>query len=135
MSDYAFSIEEKPIPLQRAGISGKRVFTKPETRAWQNKVKHYARKSIGRSPPLEGAVSLSVTFLKAVPPSWPRSKREKAINGELWPTGRPDLSNLVKSIEDAMNGIIYLDDSQIVNLHVVKAYSQKHAVLVRCAAI
>ena len=31
-----------------------------------------------------------------------------------FPTGRPDLTNLEKTVEDAMNGIVYRDDAQIV---------------------
>jgi Holliday junction resolvase RusA-like endonuclease len=35
-------------------------------------------------------------------------------------TGKPDTSNLVKAIEDALNGIAYYDDSQIVKLFAAK---------------
>lgn len=35
-------------------------------------------------------------------------------------TGKPDTSNLVKAIEDALNGIAYYDDSQIVQLYAAK---------------
>lgn len=40
----------------------------------------------------------------------PRPKRTKL----LCPTSRPDLTNLEKTVEDAMNGIVYPDDAQIV---------------------
>jgi Holliday junction resolvase RusA-like endonuclease len=30
---------------------------------------------------------------------------------------------VLKSVEDAMNGVVYKDDSQIVNIHVSKVYS------------
>jgi Holliday junction resolvase RusA-like endonuclease len=108
------------------------VFTKPETRAWQRVVANHARKAMGAVMPHEGPVSLSVQFYQAVPRSWSRKKRGEALSCKLWPTSRPDLSNLVKSIEDACIGILYLDDSQIVSLQVIKLFSERPAVLVRC---
>ena len=38
------------------------------------------------------------------------------------PTGKPDVLKLGRAVEDAMNGVIYLDDSQIVEEHLSKVY-------------
>jgi Holliday junction resolvase RusA-like endonuclease len=135
MSEVKFTIEGKPVPWQRAGLNGGRLFTKPETRAWQKVVANHARKAMGVVMPYEGPVSLSVQFHQAVPNSWPKKKRADALSCALWPTSRPDLSNLVKSIEDACIGILYLDDSQIVSLEVLKTYSLGAGVLVRCCPV
>ena len=50
-----------------------------------------------------------------------RAQRVKMLTGEvsLWvkiyrPQKRGDLSNRIKSLEDAMTGIVYADDSQVV---------------------
>jgi Holliday junction resolvase RusA-like endonuclease len=37
---------------------------------------------------------------------------------------RRDLSNVVKSVEDGLNGVVWADDSQIAELHVVRDYSK-----------
>ena len=39
-----------------------------------------------------------------------------------WATSRPDLDNLYKAVTDAMNGIVYKDDSQIVRGLLEKGY-------------
>lgn len=44
---------------------------------------------------------------------------------------KPDVSNLVKAVEDALAGVIYADDKQIVSLCVEKRYSPAPGVLIR----
>lgn len=55
-----------------------------------------------------GPVLMSLVSHRHVPPSWPRRRRgEQDI-------AKPDASNILKLVEDALNGIAYRDDSQIV---------------------
>lgn len=67
--------------------------------------------------PLTGALSVTLIFSKRPPKAlknkWTREK----------PTRRPDLDNYIKLALDALNGIAWLDDSQIVQLNAVKRYS------------
>ena len=75
--------------------------------------------------PLEGALSLTVKVYREIPKSFSRKKRAQAIEGSLRPTTKPDLSNLVKGIEDALNSIIYRDDAQLVDVDLQKFYSEQ----------
>lgn len=59
-------------------------------------------------------VSVSLVIQRALPKSKP-----KAIDRE-YDTVKPDCSNVLKAIEDALNGIAYDDDKQIVECYVVK---------------
>ena len=72
--------------------------------------------------PIEGPVLLVVTAYYAVPKSWSKKKRMDALNGHIRPVVKPDLSNIVKAIEDGMNKIVYKDDSQIVSVTLAKYY-------------
>ena len=74
--------------------------------------------------PLEGplAVRLDVGFI--VPASWSRTKRAAALDGALRPTGRPDADNLIKLVCDPLNGLLWRDDSQVVELTVTKRYAE-----------
>ena len=74
--------------------------------------------------PLEGPVMLSVQEFRAIPQSWSRKKREAALEGSIFPTTKPDMSNIVKGIEDAMNGIVWHDDSQVVITRTMKIYDE-----------
>jgi Holliday junction resolvase RusA-like endonuclease len=59
----------------------------------------------------------------AIPKSWPKWRQGAAENGLVWHTIRPDASNVLKAVEDALQGVVYRDDSQIVSVVVQKAYS------------
>ena len=45
--------------------------------------------------------------------------------GLIFPTKKPDTDNIAKAILDALNGLAYYDDAQVVNLEVQKRYSNE----------
>ena len=58
----------------------------------------------------------SIIFMMPMPKSWSKKKREKML---LWPhQQKPDLSNLLKALEDAL----YSDDSKIYRYERVAKY-------------
>jgi Holliday junction resolvase RusA-like endonuclease len=58
-----------------------------------------------------------------IPISKPKKWKVVALSGDIKPTGKPDASNLLKNIEDIMNGIYWKDDAQITRASVIKRYS------------
>ena len=77
----------------------------------------------GVRAPMEGALRLRMEVRKAIPPSWSRKEKAAALAGTRRPTGKPDVDNLAKLVGDALNGIVWRDDAQIVDLHVSKIYA------------
>jgi Holliday junction resolvase RusA-like endonuclease len=73
--------------------------------------------------PLTGPLAVSVLLALPVPASWPKKRKEEALEGLRYPTGRPDCDNLAKLVLDALNGVFWGDDAQIVNLRVTKTYA------------
>lgn len=70
-----------------------------------------------KQPPIAGPVKLSVEFI------FPRPKNAiwKTRPMPSMPhTKKPDCSNLIKGVEDCLNGVLWVDDSQIVTLEVLK---------------
>ena len=51
-----------------------------------------------------------------------KAKRARALDGQEIP-GKPDLDNVAKGVLDALNGVAYVDDTQVVRLLVQKQYS------------
>lgn len=53
-------------------------------------------------------------------------KRIYAIkNGQELPCKKPDIDNVIKIILDALNGIAYKDDCQVVEVIAVKKYTEE----------
>ena len=65
--------------------------------------------------PLEGMIILSVKAYKSIPKSFSKVKHNLAVIGELRPLSKPDLKNIIAGIEDALTGLIWRDDSQVVS--------------------
>lgn len=64
-----------------------------------------------------------INVFKTIPKGFSKKKTEKALKGEIRPTVKPDCDNIAKNINDALNGIAYTDDKQIVSLTINKFYS------------
>jgi Holliday junction resolvase RusA-like endonuclease len=89
-------------------------YTPKKTMVWEDVVRMEAK--IFEKDKFSKDIPLIVTMqvLLPVPKSFSRIKREMALDNKLRPTTRPDLDNYIKSCLDAMNGILYEDDSQVV---------------------
>ena len=90
--------------------------------------KTYIRLLAGKTykgPPLEGAIFLRVMVYRHPPASWGKVRIAAALAGQIRPTTKPDLTNLVKGIEDALNGLVWTDDARIVEQHTGKWYADR----------
>lgn len=70
-------------------------------------------------------VNIYITTNIAIPKSFSKKKREQALAVMLRPIVKPDIDNVCKTILDALNGIAFDDDKQIVRLNAEKYYSEK----------
>jgi len=66
----------------------------------------------------------------AIPKSFSKKKADLARMGMIRPQIKPDCDNYAKNINDAMNGIVFPDDKQIVSLIVRKWYADTEKVTV-----
>lgn len=72
---------------------------------------------------IDGPCLLSINAFFEIPKSKSKRFREAALKGDERPTKKPDLSNIIKGIEDSLNGLTYKDDACIVHLACQKFYS------------
>jgi Holliday junction resolvase RusA-like endonuclease len=89
----------------------------PRLRAWSTAVGRTAldaRARSGLSVPLSVAATVDLVFLL------PRPQRTKRID----PDCRPDLDKLVRAVLDALTGVVWIDDGQVVALSARKTYAR-----------
>lgn len=110
------------------------VYKATADRKYEDSVRKAATDIMAGRDPLEGPLSLSLRFRLPIPKSYSKRARASMAAGEIAPTSKPDLSNLVKAIEDAMNGVVFVDDSQVVRSFQTKIYAERPGVDVRVEA-
>ena len=121
-----FSVEGNPVPKGRPRFArrGKFVSTySPKTTVdYETLVSTSAKQAMGATEPLETPLAAYIYITLPIPASYSKKRTAACLSGEERPTKRSDIDNYCKAIFDGMNGIVYVDDSQIVSLHSTKRY-------------
>jgi Holliday junction resolvase RusA-like endonuclease len=120
MTGLKIEIEGDPIPLARAR-GARSGFYDPQHIAKRNFAIDVLSK-IPRDKLIETPISFDLIFVIKMPKSWSLKKRAKILDSPHAQT--PDIDNLVKFIFDALNGVIYNDDSQIFKVEAVKMWGE-----------
>ena len=103
-------------------------YSPQKTKTYEDEIRMMARAAMGSSEVLETPVTVAIYIRVGIPASFSKQKRKDALEGILKPTKKPDADNILKCFLDAMNGIVYLDDKQVVNIHLTKLYAEIPAV-------
>lgn len=126
-----FEVPGDPIPKGRPRFARRGTFvqtyTDSKTIEYETRVATLARIAMGSSEPLKSHLTVFLYLRYTVPASYTKKRKEACLNGFEYPK-RIDLDNCYKSITDAMNGIVYVDDSQIVEAHILKCYAEEPGV-------
>lgn len=97
-------------------------YTPAATRDYEQKVAIEARRTMRSLAPLVGAVEIDLDLYLPIRPSWTRKRQEMARQGLERPISSSDWDNYAKAVCDAFNGIVWMDDSQVVSARVRKFY-------------
>lgn len=101
-----------------------RSYTPQPTAIYEDALRYAAQQTMAGAVPLEGALKIDIRAHVGIPKSWPKKKQALALRGDLRPTGKPDGDNLAKTV-DALNEVVWRDDSQIVDWSIHKFYSDR----------
>lgn len=142
MKFLRFVVEGDPVGKQRprfsgAGAGAVRTYTPKKTKDYEllvqdNYLIQIGQRGIGYFEPQE-AVYLLIDAVFRIPASMSKGDRKKAISGEILPVKRADADNIAKVCMDALNGYLYHDDSQVVEVYCRKMYGEQPKVIIRAA--
>lgn len=121
--------KERPRFVRASG----RAFTPAATRSYEAALRYRAQEVMGETPPLTGPLEVLVVAGFPIPQSMSKGKRAQALIGELRPVVKPDIDNLLKCF-DALNGVVWVDDKQIVVATVKKLYALDPALSIQVKA-
>lgn len=89
-----------------------------KSRPWKALVADAARQAIGSNAPLlDGALSLSIRFVYPRPRSHYRHGKNSHLlkdDAPVHKTTKPDATKLLRALEDALTGVVWRDDAQVV---------------------
>jgi len=113
----SFIVPGRPVPKKRPRVAYRRrgvvTYTPKETKDYEEAVGWAARPHFPR--PLEGPVKLTIRIF---------------LSGRR---NEPDCTNIVKAVEDGCNGIVYVDDRQVKELHAYVLHDEEERVEVEVA--
>ncbi len=133
MTEVFICMPGKPVPKGRpraARIGGFiRMYTPKATQVFENACAAEAMASMQGRDPMTGPIEIKMQIFVPIPASYRKSKKEDCRLGKIVPTSSADIDNIAKSVMDAFNGVVWIDDSQVVDAHLTKRYAEEPCVI------
>lgn len=105
----------RPIIVDSSGANGK---------LWRQLVRVAAQQAY-QGPPLEGPLEVRMEFFRVRPKGhYGTGKHSTTLKAtaDPYPAGKPDVLKLARAVEDALTGLTWFDDAQIVTEILAKSY-------------
>jgi Holliday junction resolvase RusA-like endonuclease len=126
----------EPVTIELSGIPrGKarsrtrfgqaRPYRPKETKDFETALRFKALEAMRGRFAFSGPLRVTVWAWMPVPQSWSAEKQGRAVRGLIYPVSKPDCDNILKLALDPLNKIVFNDDAQVVDSHVVKLYSAR----------
>jgi len=123
--EISFVVPGEPQGKLRARWSPRGTYTPKKTVDYEIYIKELFVVSYPDFVPLEGPLTIQLRAWMKIPKSTSKKKMKLMEERIIRPTKKPDMSNILKAAEDALNTLAYHDDSQIVTGIIHKFYSEK----------
>lgn len=86
----------------------------------------YAAQRAWTGAPTDDAVALTVTF---------STRRPKAAKNRPYPIVKPDIDKLLRTVLDALTGVVYHDDAQVTSVAASKTYTEEVGIRIEAEVV
>ena len=122
MMEYELTIFGQPVGKARPRFTRTgHTYTPQGTKDYEELVRYTFVSGYPKAKPIENAVRVKIIAYFKIPDSYSLKKHNELI-GKYY-TKKSDVDNIAKIILDALNGVAYYDDKQVVKLEVIKKYA------------
>jgi Holliday junction resolvase RusA-like endonuclease len=122
----------RPRVVRRFGHS--QAFTPDKTVSFEHRISLEARAAY-TDPPHDGPIRVAMVIRCSMPKSFGKRKRAQALAGDIRPMVKPDIDNVLKSVSDALEGVVYLRDSQVVSIECERYYDASDYIAIAVSSI
>lgn len=114
----------KPLGKQRARTTVNGTYTPEQTVNHEAKIKSICENSYPGIKPSDKPIRLIINSYFKIPKNTSKGKVRQMIEYDIKPCVKPDADNIAKLVADALNGVVYKDDSQITTMVSNKFYGE-----------
>lgn len=129
MKTYQFVVEGQPKGKGRPRFTTSggypRTYTPNETRQYEELIRECFFEQVKEPVDRDKIDTIQILAYYQVPASESKKRKQLMIDGKIPPTVKPDLDNVIKVVLDALNGLAYNDDKQLLNIYASKFYGAK----------
>ncbi len=130
-----FEISGQPQGKARPRVTRYGTYTPSKTKAYQDLVRYSFSSQVDIDKPSDNPLIADIECFYKIPKNTSKKRRESMLSGDIKPVVKPDLDNVAKAILDALNGLAYKDDNQVIRLNISKHYGDMPKVIVRLSEV
>lgn len=129
--NIAFCVPGEPQGKARPKVTrlkngGSHTYTPDKTVAYEELIRlRYCDAADGFRFEAGKPLRMRVVAFYGIPKSKPKKTKTAMLLNRIRPTKKPDFDNIFKIICDALNGIAYADDAQIVEAQISKVFTSR----------
>lgn len=129
-----FKVDGKPKPKQSFRYSRFGSYTSKDVKDYARHIQASFYKEYPNWLPSkfnEKPLEVEIDVFMQVPKTASKKRQQAMLVHDIRPLKRPDIDNISKNILDALNGVVYADDKQIVSLQVSKFYAPDDYIFIK----